>query len=98
MGKVLAFPAREDRLFSRSPLDELTGLIGFKNGSLALYLAGFRTIGAIFNSSQRDILSVPGIGRSKLFQIKHYFQIRGLEYPQVRSQRTPGQLEMPLAV
>lgn len=98
MGEVVQLRMPSNSLFARSVLDELTVPLGFRYGSLALYRAGYRTMGAVFNSDSRDLRRVPGIGRRKVSLIQQYFSERGLPHPRAARQRAHGQLEMRLAI
>jgi len=70
-------------------LDELTESIGFSRGSLALHMAGFRTLAMLIRASEEELLAVPGIGRRKIQLIAEFFTTRGHSYPFRPSRKWP---------
>jgi len=62
-------------------LDELTESIGFSRGSLALHIAGYKTLSMLIRASEEELLAIPGIGRRKVQLIAAFFATRGHSYP-----------------
>jgi ERCC4-type nuclease len=61
-------------------MDELTSLIGFENGTYALYLAGYRYIADIVASSPDEIIKVRGMSARKMNRIRSFLRKQSLEF------------------
>ena len=74
-------PAFHPDLLLRYTLDELTDVVGFKDGSLALHRAGLKLVGAVYRAGPDDLLAITRFGPRKLEALCAYFIRNGLEYP-----------------
>lgn len=80
MGEVVLFRPKYAGILNLYTLDELTPVIGFKCGALALHRAGFERIGDILRSTPSILATVPNIGDKKIAQIVEYFRGHSINF------------------
>ena len=66
------------RLLDGFLYDELTDVIGFKDGTHALYCNNIVFVGDLTATSPERLSDIPGIGRKKIKLIKGFLAARGL--------------------